>query len=179
MPVPMRPASADGTLPSWLAVALYCFLGAVPIVAAFAELVRWGLSGTGIYYFLSIAGAAAVYLALGVVLWTGSERLGRRLVSYPHVDPTGAPGDASELQAMAFSVAGVVFIVLGLPRLIFVLHAWIAPADSRVIRPLDGAQLIEPGVRVLAGVALFLGGKGLARLWRKLRREDLADSQQT
>lgn len=92
-------------------------------------------------------GASLLAVLVGVGLVLGSGRLANRLFP-PGTEPLRAP----EVQAVALSVLGCYFAVEGLSRM-----AWAGRTDWG-------------GVTLLAlGVGLFVGARGLARIWNTLR----------
>jgi hypothetical protein len=98
--------------------------------------------------------ATIVTAGIGVALILLRDRLARRLF------PTDtAPLEVRGLQTAAFSVIGVYFAVQGISRL-----------------PWSGQVGWSAIVQVVLGVALFLGARGLSRLWLQIQQR--ADAAQ-
>ncbi len=112
---------------------------------------------------LAIGSAVPALLLLmtgtGLILFSG--RLARRM--FPD-----APHDRERilaLPALAYSVVGLVCVVWGLAS---IWHSAIALLISTSASS-PYAELIENAVLILAGIALFFGCHGLARIWSRLR----------
>jgi hypothetical protein len=149
-------------------VGVYCFINALPVLAMMASFVGAGgraVAGSVLAAFIPLA----AYAALGVLL----IRFAPRISVWLFRDNAGGvmagpvtPGTGQYMQAIAFSVAGAVLVVTTLPNIISLI--WYALADMGAGFPASH-MLVEPVMRFLAGLALFLQSKGLAQLWHKIR----------
>jgi hypothetical protein len=103
------------------------------------------------------------YLLAGLWFTFFPDALARRLLPRrPAVgEPAGMAG--ADLQSLAFSAIGLWLIVAALPDLISLMYL----AAQEDIPP--GGALVEPLVKLLAGLVLFLQGRGLSALWHRLR----------
>lgn len=99
-------------------------------------------------YAITLVSSAIITVILGIVLVLIRVRLAERL--FPPDAPSLA---AQETQAVALSVVGCYFVVVSISRLV----RWGRIDWSAV------AQL-------MLGVGLFLGARGIARLWAAARR---------
>jgi hypothetical protein len=79
--------------------------------------------------------------------------------------------------AMAFSVVGVVLIVSGLADTASIIGNHAAEESLRqsgmVVESWSIAPLAKPAVELVAGLLLFLRGRGLASLWHRMRHPTL------
>ena len=100
-------------------------------------------------YAVTLLIGTLIALLLGIALLVWRERLAERLFA----GDTG-PLAARDAQAVALSVLGCYFAIAAFPRLVRF-----------------GAGRIEWAAvtQLVLGVALFLGGRGLARLWTAAR----------
>lgn len=154
---------------------IYAIVQAIPQMHA----VTFYLSGIGAdtqaqsWLFPVMAAAPlALMAALGCLLLAYSNRLSARMFGEAAEDVSfGASG--KELQAIAFSVVGVCFLVSALPRLLHILmyqHRGLFNAEVRRQISLSAwASLVGTSAQMAIGIALFFGSKGLSKLWHKLR----------
>jgi hypothetical protein len=123
-------------------------------------------------------GPYALSLGVGIFLLLFADRLAPRLLPEPAPGQADSPPPAlvrtsgPELQAVAFSVVGLLLIVWSARSL--ALAAWNFYAGSRVIvealeRPGWGRYALEAAVECGLGVWLFFGSKRLAGFWQRLR----------
>jgi hypothetical protein len=109
-----------------------------------------------------------LYLAIGVMLIRLAPSFARWLV---RVAPGESTADtmklpaAQELQAIAFSVAGIIIVADYLPSLLTAIIVSIPSMGDGI----DKWIFVRPILNLAVGVALFLQSKGLAALWHKLR----------
>jgi hypothetical protein len=121
--------------------------------------------------------APAIYIGMGVLLIRFAPRLSVWLFGRSAVAGVmGGPVTTSAgqyLQAIAFSVVGVLLVVQAAPGLVSLV--WMAMTDMG--RPFGSnayAAMVQPVVQILLGVALFLQSRGLALLWHKIRNGGIA-----
>lgn len=120
----------------------------------------------------AIANSAA-HAILGVVLLVAGGRLAARMF------PSSAPQKslASELQAVAFSILGLVLVVRALPAVLsgFTTSGeWFDDGDVVTLaEPVPWPAIVASLVRLTLGIALFVGGGLLSRAWRWARSAGL------
>jgi hypothetical protein len=110
-----------------------------------------------------------LYLVMGFLLIRFAPRIAvwlfRDSVGGVMVGPiTTASGQY--LQAIAFAVTGVVFMINAAPHVAW--SIWTA-LQSMGARFVGFPAMIEPGAQFLLGLVLFLQSKGLSLLWHKIR----------
>ena len=156
-------------------VGLYCFINALPVLAMIAGFL--GASGRAVADSVLAAFIPfTAYAAMGVLLIRFAPRISvwlfRDNAAGIMAGPV-APGTGQYIQAIAFAVAGAVLVVTTLPNIVSLI--WYALSDMGAGFPAS-SMLVEPVIRFLGGLALFLQSKGLARLWHKIRAGGVADS---
>jgi hypothetical protein len=156
-------------------VGLYCFINALPVLAMMASFMGVGgraVAGSVLAAFIPFA----AYAAMGVLLIRFAPRISvwlfRDNASGVMAGPV-TPGAGQYIQAIAFAVAGAILVVTTLPNIVSLI--WYAFSDMGAAFPAS-SMLIEPVMRFLAGLALFLQSKGLAQLWHKIRAGAVVDS---
>lgn len=114
--------------------------------------------------------AAMIYGVIAVLLIRLAPRIsawlfrdhGGGIMSGPITAPAG-----QYLQAIAFSVAGVVTMIGALPRLASFI--WLGVSDMGSQLGEYSVMMIEPIAQCALGLVLFLQSKGLALFWHKIR----------
>ena len=124
------------------------------------------LSGGRSGLYAEIA-AFAVLTAAALTLLLAGGRIAKRL--FPPSDR--ASSILAELQPIAFSVLGLVILMNSIPILlsnVFGPGGWAEDGGGIYVRGADPAWPIHIAtlLRVALGLALFLGGRPLARIWR-------------
>ena len=109
----------------------------------------------------------AVWILLGFVLIFAAEKIARRLAPAEEGLPPPA-ADPGTLQAVLFSVVGLVMVAHALPALVQQLVSLsIMDSDSvRWVPSFVSTSIIA--LEFLMGVGLFVGSRGLSRLWRRI-----------
>ena len=111
-----------------------------------------------------------LFTFLGVWLIWKSDSFVRLVVPTAEA-PTSERGGASELQGVLFSVIGVVLVVHALPRIILTIFVYSRVEEwEKGTSGLERAwpQLAAVALEIVLGVALFVGSRGLARMWRRI-----------
>ncbi|MEA2708082.1 MAG: hypothetical protein QOF78_683 [Phycisphaerales bacterium] len=154
-------------------VGVYCMVFGLPMLSMLAAYI--GTSGVmstrggGWWQILFSFAAPGVYIVMGVLLIRFAGRLSRWLfrgdVARMMAGAVTAPA-GQYLQAVAFSVAGVMTMINAAPRLVSLLWMFLMDMGSRF----EGYVIVvEPIAQFLLGLALFLQSKGLSLLWHKIR----------
>jgi hypothetical protein len=155
-------------------LALYCWvLSVVPALMMIPVLVEENR-------FLSVGDRLrafapyAIYIGTGIVLWAMARVLARWMVS--DVPPVGMAHrsrvSVAQAHAMAFSIVGAVLVVYSLRNLgsAIGLSSLVrrTGSDSGDDSSYSAHYFIQFAIEAGAGVALFLGARGLANLWHRL-----------
>jgi predicted outer membrane lipoprotein len=150
-------------------VGVYYFVHALPAVAMIAG---W-LGFTRMPFYGAEAIASFIPVALYVIIGVLLIRFAPRVSTWLFRDNAAgvmagpiSPGTGQYIQAIAFSVAGVLLMAAAAPAIITLI--WYALMDMGQQFPGMG-MMVEPAMKFLLGLALFLQSKGLAQLWHKIR----------
>ena len=111
-------------------------------------------------------------LALGIVLIMRSSRFSARMFPEPEKSVT-VLASAQDIQAIAFSVVGVLLLASALPSIAQIAvnlhhrfnHPEMRPASIRG----TWASFLTMCAKVILGTGLFFGGRALSNFWFKLR----------
>ena len=168
---------------------LYAMIQAAPVLATLPGLLMYAFKGSYNWTFgesLLYAGPSLVYLTVGVLLIAYASRLAPKLLP-PPVEPVAGTDPTHralvhttgrQLQAIAVSVVGLLLVTWSLPSLIQTAVAYLAdsesPATGGITPSAIRQNLVLFAVQFAAGVWLFLGSRGLAVYWHRLRRHDHA-----
>ena len=144
---------------------------------------NFGDSATG-----SLIGFSGALLAIAVLLWLFPGILARLAAGRANQQVFESPTDAQELQYIAFAVLGVAFAMNGLIDLIgfgtrAVLMAGLDVADIEYVRRDNWARIVTQVLKLVLGVLLAVGSRGVTGLLHRLRETGLrpaspADSQE-
>lgn len=159
-------------------VGLYCLVQALPflyLIPADAILLFRGPSFGAIDIIVNLLDPT-LYLVAGILIirranWIATRVLGFEEPTAEEVRPR-APG--RRLQAIAFSVLGVWFVIGGLTeavRLFVQARTYAEYSDSDVIQSVfdEPAPLVAAGVQLALGLCLFFGSRQLASFWHRFR----------
>ena len=127
-------------------------------------------------YWLASVGPYAIYALVGIVLWATAAQIARRMLAdVPPLEPAqpdvaSSGPSRSEAQAVAFSVLGVVFVVLALQHLpeVFESLSGEAPTNDSYTSTVNRHAKVQFAIEFGAGLLLFLGSRGLANIWQRL-----------
>lgn len=138
----------------WLAGAFQLYAGGVDRPAA------WLVSG----YLVP----ALAYALVASLLIVRADRLAVWLFPEKQVTSLGLPSE--QVQAVAFSIMGVWLVVQSLPTIMYVLAI---QRLSPTLSAIDSGRISYPALifsslRFGIGLYLFLGAKGLTKLWHGL-----------
>jgi hypothetical protein len=113
------------------------------------------------------------YAGLAIFLWLASKPIARKIVTPSKRYQPPATLQAHQLQAVAFSVVGVLLMAWGFPLLI----ANMVTRRSGDPSVLESSWFIHEAVEILLGVVLFFQAKGLAIYWHRLRAHPTVTDQ--
>jgi uncharacterized membrane protein len=157
---------------------IYCLVTALPYISALGV-----PFGTGLPLQERVGAILGVYvpfgtwIIVGLLLLVYAHHLGRWLVSGESEQPLSERWTSRQIQAIAFSVAGIYLLAVSLPDLcMFVVQAIAAyiavsgmpKAQVQAVMQQQGAHVIASLLRTALGLWLFLGAKGWSNLWHRL-----------
>ena len=112
-----------------------------------------------------------------IVLLTRSAELARLLVPEDRIVALGGMS-SREVQTIAFSVAGAIVFILGVPGLsqVILRLAYWPEYYGRTLSPEGGRRLLDaaltslgPVIQCVLGIVLFFRSRGLANFWHRLQ----------
>lgn len=112
-------------------------------------------------------------LFFSIWLWRNADWLAGKMLPGPEVSTEGSALNASDLQIVAFSVVGLILIVQALPQISSMVmeYKYRTEMAGRGQFPAGGIdrQLVFGGVKLLLGIGLLFGARGLAGILRTIR----------
>jgi hypothetical protein len=125
------------------------------------NLALWPVGPDGVLHWVGV-----IHFALVVICGIGLLRFRRALAGWLVPMPEPDAGDSvAGLQAAAFSIVGVVLLAQGLAELLGRLAVSLGSPGHIPLNWLAIAM-----AQIAVGLLLFLGARGLAQIWRALRR---------
>ena len=153
-------------------VGVYCITQALPILSMLATYLgaSGGMRGAGAAWQILLSFMMpGIYIVMGVLLIRFGPRLSawlfRDAVGGVMAGPITAPA-GRYLQAVAFSVAGVLAMVNAAPQLVSLI--WLALSDMGA-RMGGFSEMVQPVAQFAVGLVLFLQSEGLSRVWHRIR----------
>lgn len=136
-----------------------------------------GQAYPGFYLLIGIIASITLLIVLGIILLACSSNFARKMsaneqgTSTPETELT-----SRNIQSIAFSVIGVVLIVLAIPKLVQLganIQALASAGDEAPTKSISAgtwAYSIGLAVQMVVGFLLFFGGRGLSSLWFFLQK---------
>lgn len=152
--------------------ALFSAISYLPMILSFRAFSSLpGYSGNVLFLVVAQSVGVLLYVGIGWWLLSRSERLSLKL--FPASESTGFDLSSETLQAILFSVAGVLILVNAIPLVVGILIRTATIPNQGgfflVFWRLNGESALVVACQVPLGVALVLGGRRLARLWHRMR----------
>lgn len=154
------------------ALSLLQYFGALAFVP---QAVRGGIAIYAWAYFAALVPFLLVAI-VAVVLLTQSETLAARIMKEEQAFVLPGSLTSRDIQAIAFSVTGVLVLLRGLPaicQLLVSLWYYSFPGaqamDSRYIWRMLGTSGLSAIAECVLGGVLFFRSRGLANLWHRLQ----------
>jgi hypothetical protein len=123
------------------------------------------------YLLIGILTSSCLLILLGMYLIIYSDSLGKKIIKESNDTIISTDLSAKDLQAIAFSVIGVVMIVMAIPHLVKIatnIQALKMAGDEysgKSVTAGTWAYAIGLSVQVVIGLLLFFGSRGLSSLW--------------
>ncbi|MDR3601136.1 MAG: hypothetical protein P4L49_11755 [Desulfosporosinus sp.] len=113
-------------------------------------------------------------VVVGILLWIFSAKLAGFMVKTPEdqdAEMMSATFDLESVQILAFTIIGVLLIVNAVPSLIPALTVYaVLPVHNVGQVGLESlSRLVDSAIRIILGLWLVLGSKGLVNLMKKIK----------
>lgn len=157
-------------------LALYWLISAFGLLASFISAVSMLQNTESISYFSTASLyfshlPLAVHIILAVFFWFGANRFVKHIFSNTY-ETNSSCVTAHQVQTIAFSVVGLLLIVMSAPEIINLLY------KIQLLKEFDSysetsinvkAKMVELTLKTLLGVILFFGSKGLSGILLRIR----------
>lgn len=147
------------------------FIAIQALLSSLQPHARGNLPGSGVIGLASILLALLPALAVAGLLWFFVGRIADLILPTRrgYSIGSGTAVTVSDAQIIAYSAVGLYLLADSLPRV--VITAWpLLTGPSHPVMPIGGVVLVAAVLRLMLGVVLFLGARGLAGAIRQLRR---------
>jgi Na+/H+ antiporter NhaA len=158
---------------------IYSILEAIPILRELSQVFAWrglriemesGPPDTDLL-LIGILMSVGLLLLIGFCLIIFSQALAKQMVSEGETKDSLTELSAKNIQSIAFSIVGLVMIVIAIPHLVQLaanLQGLKKAGDEMRKQSISigtWAYSIGTAVQFVVGILLFLGGRGLSSLW--------------
>jgi|GEM_PF-1798623 len=158
---------------------IYSLIEAIPLLRELSQVFAWRGSRIEMesgpfrtdLLLMGIMTSVGLLLLLGLTLIIFSNSLSRRLITEEEAINEKAELTAKNIQSIAFSIVGLVMIVIAIPHLVQLaanLQALKSAGGESVKQSIQiGTWVYSIGIAVqfIIGILLFLGGRGLSNIW--------------
>ncbi len=159
----------------WAVKALYSISSFATSWAAWkANVVEFPSEMAGIVYFSLVP--LVLYVLVALIFWFGAARIVRFLLPASSAKSESGAITLFQVQSVTFAAAGMLILLSSLPEIGGVLYKinQLKQMDSHAQVSFDTqAQVFELSFRLVLGVLLLLGSKGLSGLLIRLREAGL------
>jgi hypothetical protein len=129
------------------------------------------------FIFIGIIASISLLILFGLILLCFSDTFSIKMFGKDNSPPTPESEiTAKNIQTMAFSIVGVILVVVAIPKIVQVganIQALVNAGDGAPTRNISAgtwAYSIGMTVQMLVGILLFVGSKGLSSLWYFLQK---------
>ncbi|MGD0022342.1 MAG: hypothetical protein ABSC54_08575 [Smithellaceae bacterium] len=120
---------------------------------------------------IGILTSIGLLLLLGVCLITFSKALAKKIVEENETEDSSAELSAQNIQSIAFSVVGLIMVVIAIPHFVQLAANLQALKNAGSEFPKQSISIgtwaynIGLAAQFIIGILLFFGGKGLSSIW--------------
>jgi hypothetical protein len=134
----------------------------------------FGSGAGGLGSAVALTAPYGIYFGLGIVLVATAGWVGPKLLpNARRSDDAAGRASARDIQAVAFSVVGVWIAVWSVAELAsatwYLIFRTARRSDDRTAWDMASPLLVQFAFKAGVGIVLFLGAKGLAKLWHRVR----------
>ncbi len=155
-----------------LAVRLIALYALVPTVFNIEQIVEQAMFTSGLPPLTMILPPAVATLALAIALWFAAPAIGRAM-SWSKDPLNGLGLDLLALAQVGFATLGLLLAVLSTAGFVQALTAHLAQPSYGYapsgVQALFQGELAGTAVQIVLGMAIFLGRRGLARVFAAVR----------
>ena len=161
---------------------IYALIQSIPLIGSISQLIAFAKDDPSLSFRLIIASIIpALLMAMtGIVLIILSNKIANKMLSGEKIQ-TETNVSPKDIQSIAFSVVGLLLIVLAFPKIIQVvlnIYSLKSAGDERNVSELimnNWNYTISIGLQLIIGIFLFIGGELLSSAWhfiiKRLRYE--------
>lgn len=158
---------------------IYSIIEAIPLLRELSQVFAWRgskieMESGPIHTDLLLIGimtSVGLLLLIGCCLIIFSKSLTKRMITEEEIINGTTELTAKNIQAIAFSVVGLVMIVIAIPHLVQLAANLQALKSAGAESVKESIQIgtwvysIGMAVQFIIGILLFLGGRGLSSIW--------------
>jgi hypothetical protein len=158
---------------------IYSIIESIPLLRELSQVFAWRgskieMESGPIHTDLLLIGiitSVGLLLLIGCCLIIFSKSLAKKMITEEEIINSSTELTAKNIQAIAFSIVGLVMIVIAIPHLVQLtanLQALKSTGSESVKKDISigtWAYSIGIAVQFIVGILLFLGGRGLSSIW--------------
>jgi hypothetical protein len=158
---------------------IYSIIESIPLLRELSQIFAWRGSRIEMesgplrtdLLLMGIMTSVGLLLLLGLSMIIFSNSIARRMITEEETINEKTELTAKNIQSIAFSIVGLVMIVIAIPHLVQLaanIQAMKSVGSESVKRDISiGTWVYSIGIAVqfIIGILLFLGGRGLSSIW--------------
>ena len=161
---------------------IYALIQSIPLISSISQLIAFAKDDPLLSFRLIIASIipALLMATAGMILIIFSTKIAKKMLPEEQAQTKGS-FSTKDIQSIAFSVVGLLMIVLTFPKIIQIIgnvHALKAAGDERNVSELISntwSYAAATGFQFIIGIFLFIGSELLSSVWhfivKRLRYE--------
>jgi len=157
---------------------IYSIIQSIPLLGNVLQIFALAKDDTssGVSLFLSAFLPFLMMATWGVALLIFSNKFAQKMVSANIEEPAGTVLSTKDLQSIAFSIVGLVMIVLAIPKIFQIgwnIHTLQSAGDQRGIQELlmqNWSFTLATVIQFVIGIFLFIGSELLSSGWHFIIR---------
>jgi hypothetical protein len=154
---------------------IYALIQAIPLFGQIFQMYAFAKDepAFGIAIVLSTSIPFLLMVTTAIVLFLYSNRIAEKIIAAQKDGPTNNNISSRELQSIAFSIVGLVLLLMAFPKVVQIgwnIYSIKSIGDERTVAEIlrkTWSFALSTGVQFVIGAILFIGSELISSLWHK------------